>query len=66
MRFYTCQEVADLLGLSLTTIYSWVQSGRLPSYKFGKSIKSRTRILDSDLKEFCKDNFVERNKVKAK
>lgn len=64
LKYYTPTEVAELLGVSLTTVYSWVQSGRLKSYKFGKSIKSRTRILDTDLVDFCKVNFLEREKIK--
>ena len=64
LKYYTPSEVSELLGVSLTTVYSWVQQGRLKSYKFGKSVKSRTRILDSDLVDFCKRNFVEREKIK--
>ncbi|MFH1745017.1 MAG: helix-turn-helix domain-containing protein [bacterium] len=53
-RFYTAQELADLLGYNIMTIYRYIKSGKLKAYKVGKEF----RILK---KEF--DNFL--NKMKS-
>ena len=64
LKLYTPKEVAETLGVSLVTVYSWVQKGRLKSLKLGNSLKSRTRIAESDLVDFIQTNFVERDKIK--
>jgi excisionase family DNA binding protein len=54
-HFYTAQELADLLGYNIMTIYRYIKAGKLKAYKVGKEF----RILK---KEF--DDFL--NKVKTK
>jgi excisionase family DNA binding protein len=44
---FTCQEVADILGCTLQTIYNWRDNGKLPSREEtnrvnGKSIRYLT------------------------
>lgn len=35
-RFYSPEEVAVLLSLSVRTVLSWLRSGRLPGRKLGR------------------------------
>lgn len=52
-KFYTIEEIADLLKVSYLTVFRWIQAGKLPAYKVGK----RYRIEVKDL-----NNFLERSK----
>lgn len=52
-KFYTIEEVANLLRVSYLTVFRWIKAGKLPAYKVGK----RHRIEISDL-----NNFLERSK----
>lgn len=47
-KFYTIQEVADLLKVSYLTVFRWIQTGKLTAYKMGKM----HRIEISDLNIF--------------
>lgn len=35
-RLLTTREAADLLGVSLITIYRWAENGVIPGIKFGR------------------------------
>lgn len=45
---YTLSEVAKKLGLHYNTIYSFVRSGKLKAYKFGRSY----RVSEVELKKY--------------
>lgn len=47
-RFYTVDEVAELLGLHVKTVRGYVRSGKLPAIRIGKSY----RITAADLAAF--------------
>ncbi|MEH7163125.1 helix-turn-helix domain-containing protein [Priestia megaterium] len=47
-KLYTPQEVADILQLKKTTVYSYIRDGKLTAAKFGKEY----RIDELDLKAF--------------
>ena len=47
---YTVQEVADMLGLSSMTIYTYIRDGRLPARK----IAGAYHITEDNLKEYIK------------
>ena len=34
-EWYSPEEVADLYGVSISTVYRWTSEGRLPAYKVG-------------------------------
>ncbi len=51
MKFYTIEEVADLLGYHTETIRRYILSGNLKAYKTGKD----WRIEESDLREFLEE-----------
>jgi excisionase family DNA binding protein len=43
------KEAAEHLGLSIKTIYNWIQQGRLPSYKTGAHRGGRVLIKLKDV-----------------
>jgi excisionase family DNA binding protein len=47
-KYYTVDEIAELLHVSRVTVYSFINSGELRSIKFGKS----RRVPESALSEF--------------
>lgn len=51
MQFYTLQEISELLRVSMTTIYRYVESGKLGAVKIGNSY----RVTDEDLRKFIDD-----------
>lgn len=53
-QFYTIQEVAILLKVSYLTVFRWIKSGKLKSYKAGK----QHRIHFDDI-----NSFIELKKV---
>lgn len=42
-KFYTIDEVADLLGAKPATVRRWVVSGAIESYKIGPRTRKMTR-----------------------
>ena len=46
--YYTIEEVAKMLKVVYLTVYRWIRSGRLTSYKAGKQY----RIKQIDLEKF--------------
>lgn len=56
IQFYTIQEVADLLKISYITVFRWVKSEKITSYKVGK----QHRIKSLDLDNFIKNSKYER------
>ena len=48
--YLTLQEVADKLSFSYVTIYSWVRSGKMPSYNWNGAY----RVSDKELRAFIK------------
>lgn len=48
MKFYTLQEVADMLRVSRQTIYNYVTAKKLRATKLGKEY----RVTDEDLQAF--------------
>lgn len=49
-QFYSIEEVSEMLKVAYITVYRWVQSGKLISYKAGK----QHRIKKEDLNIFLK------------
>lgn len=48
MKFYTTQEVADMMQYHRDTIRRLIREGKIEAYKFGKSYK----ISEEQLKKF--------------
>ena len=51
---YTINEVSSILGISTTSIYAWVKSGRLPGVKVGKFWRIRREEVEKALKNGVK------------
>jgi len=48
MKVYSVRQVADMLGVTVMTIYKWLWTGELKGYRLGKL----WRISEEDLKKF--------------
>lgn len=51
-KFYSCEEVANMLGVKERTVWKWCRNNTLPYCDFGKKLY---RITESSVK-----NFIER------
>jgi excisionase family DNA binding protein len=47
-KFYTVDQVADALGVSVRTVRRWITRGELIAHHFGNAV----RIAERDLKAF--------------
>lgn len=52
-KYYSIEEVAEMLKVAYLTVYRWIQSGKLIAYKAGKQY----RVKKEDL-----DRFIERKR----
>ena len=54
MRLLTAKEVAQIIGCSEKTIYSWAETGyaEIPAVKFGTGRKSLVRFDYDDLQQW--------------
>lgn len=46
-EFLNANEAADFLGLSKSTIYSWVATKRLPFHRLGRALRFRKSELEA-------------------
>lgn len=46
-RWMSVEEIADHLGVSKDTIYTWVSAKRMPGHKVGRFWKFKKREIDS-------------------
>ena len=51
-KYYTTQEIADLLRVSYMTVFRWIQAGKLDAYQ----VQKHYRIKESDFQKFMKAN----------
>ena len=61
-KLYTPSEVANLLSVSLWTIYRWIREGKLECFKLGGNRLGRTRISQDQVAKFLEGNFTEKTK----
>ena len=54
-KFYTVDEVAQILKVNPMTVYRWIKAGKLPSYK----VEKQYRINKLEF-----DKFLEKNKYR--
>lgn len=48
----TARQVADRLGLKVSTVYQWAYERRLPTVKLGRAL----RVRDSEVERFIRRN----------
>ncbi len=53
-KYYSIQEVANLLKVAYLTVYRWVQVGRLKAYRVGKQYRIKRIDLNGALKSYSK------------
>lgn len=46
LRYYSNEEVAEILGVSTRTIYNYLVSGKLRGYKVGGAWKFKAQDID--------------------
>jgi len=56
-KFYTIQEIADILKVDYMTVYRWIRSGKLEAYQ----VQKQYRIRGTDF-----EKFMEASKAKNK
>ena len=45
-KFYTLQEVAEMLKISYMTVFRWVRDGKLKSSKIGRQHRIKKEVLE--------------------
>ena len=48
MKYYTTEEVADILGVTVRTVYTYMEDGNLKAYKVGMY----WRFKEEDIEDF--------------
>ena len=51
-KYYTPQEIAELLKISYMTVYRWIRAGKLEAYQ----VQKQYRIREADFNSFMKAN----------
>jgi len=47
-EFITRKETAELLGISLPTLWTWTRNGKVPAYKIGSRVRfKKSEVLNS-------------------
>lgn len=59
MKFYTVEQVADILQLTEQTVRYMLNDGRLKGFKAGKS----WRVTEKDLQNFINAQLQKQNKI---
>ena len=54
-KLLEAKDVAEMLNVKLTTVYTWALEGYLPAFKFGKLVRFRR----NDVLEWIEGNKVE-------
>jgi excisionase family DNA binding protein len=61
-KYYSTEDVAEILGFKEKTVREWLRTGKLK----GKKVGRLWRIKESDLEEFINNTEEYLGKVKAK
>ncbi|MGD9116763.1 MAG: helix-turn-helix domain-containing protein [Dehalococcoidia bacterium] len=51
-KYYTIQEIADILKVDYMTVYRWIRAGKLEAYQ----VQKHYRIKESDFQKFMEAN----------
>jgi excisionase family DNA binding protein len=52
LRYLSTSEAADIIGVSTTTMRSYVSGGEIPFTDVGRNGRARIRISEDDLRRF--------------
>lgn len=50
-RLYTIQEVAEIMGVAVRTVYGWHYGGKMKTIKLGTALRVPREEVDKILKE---------------
>lgn len=48
-QFYTAQEIADMFGVNIMTVYRYIKAKKLNAYKIGKEFRVEHNEFESFL-----------------
>jgi excisionase family DNA binding protein len=51
-KYYTPQEIAELLKVAYMTVYRWIRAGKLQAYQ----VQKQYRIREADFNKFMETN----------
>ena len=57
-EFYTAEEIANILGYNVMTIYRYIKAGKLSAYKVGKEFRIGKTDFDNFLEKYKMDNKI--------
>ena len=46
-NFYFLEEVAELLGVCRKTVYNWIKSGKIKTYKVGGTVLVEKKAVEA-------------------
>jgi excisionase family DNA binding protein len=61
-KYYTIQEIADILKVDYMTVYRWIRAGKLEAYQ----VQKHYRIKESDFEKFMEASKTTLNKGSRK
>lgn len=53
-RLMKAKEVAETLGVSISTVYSWTEQGKLAVHELGSGSRACLRWREDDLERFIR------------
>ena len=58
-KYYTAQEIADLLKVDYMTVYRWIRAGKLEAYQ----VQKKYRIREADFSKFMEASKVSKRQA---
>jgi len=58
-KYYTTQEIADILKVDYMTVYRWIRAGKLEAYQLQKQY----RIREADFQKFMEASKANKKSV---
>ncbi len=65
-RWYSVNEIAEHLGITVTTLYKWLQRKELPAHKLGRLWKFKIDEIDAWVKSDKSSSTAQKQKNKFK
>lgn len=59
-KFLTPEQVAEKLQVTIQTIYTWMRSGYLPSFKMGRLWRVRPSDLENFINQQTRGNLADK------
>lgn len=46
-KFLTCEEVAEVCRVKVTTVWAWIREGKLKAFRLGRDYRVKKEDLDA-------------------